>query len=176
VSGRDALGGSAYWAESLGFVGGQPPAVDLAAEKALQQLLAAAAREHLLHSAHDCSTGGLAVALAESAIGGPYQDGGFGATVDLALHADQAVPDDALLFGESGARAVVTVAPDREPELLALAGRSGVPAVAVGSVGNAGETFSVQRGRGLISRPINRLREIYFDAIPRRMAAVSGKR
>ena len=168
----DSLGGSAYWADVLGFVGGQPPIVDLAAEKALQQLLAEAARQHLVRSAHDCSTGGIAVALAEAAVGGPYQTTGIGATVDLAGYADQSVGDEALLFGESGARAVVSAAPEKETDLLALAGKFGVPATAVGSVGNERGELVVQRGRALISRPIDQLRSIYYEAIPRRMAEV----
>ena len=68
---RGELGGSAYWAEVRDFVGGAPPPVDLEAERRLQRLLVAAARQRLLRSAHDCSEGGLAVALAEAAIGGP---------------------------------------------------------------------------------------------------------
>jgi phosphoribosylformylglycinamidine (FGAM) synthase-like enzyme len=82
------------------------------------------------------------------------------------------VADDALLFGESGARAVVTVPPERMEDLLALAAKSGVPATAVGSVGNEGGQFVVERGKALISSPVNDLREIYFESIPRRMAAV----
>ncbi len=69
---RGELGGSAYWAEVRDFVGGQPAPVDLDAERRLQQLLVAAARRRLLRSAHDCSEGGLLVALAEAAIGGAY--------------------------------------------------------------------------------------------------------
>jgi phosphoribosylformylglycinamidine synthase len=92
--------------------------------------------------------------------------------VDLAAHAGQAISDEALLFGESGARAVVTVAPEKETELLALAHRLGVPAAAAGTVGNEGGEFIVKRGRALISRPVDQLRAIYFEAIPRRMAAV----
>ena len=72
---RGELGGSAYWAEVRDFVGGRPAAVDLEAERRLQQLLVAAARRRLLRSAHDCSEGGLAVALAEAAIGGRLRAG-----------------------------------------------------------------------------------------------------
>ena len=77
------LGGSAYWAVVADFVGGTPPAVDLAAEAALQRLLAGAARRGLLRSAHDYRAGGVAVAMAEAAIGGPYSPTGLGARVDL---------------------------------------------------------------------------------------------
>jgi phosphoribosylformylglycinamidine synthase II len=165
----DSLGGSAYWAEVLGFIGGQPPMVDLKAETALVQFLAAAAKRHLLRSAHDTSTGGLAVALAEAAARGPYQATGLGAMIELSRHAPESLSDEALLFGESGARAVVTVAAEKESELLSLARQSGVPASTVGVVGNESGLFAVQRGKGLISRPIDQLRAVYFEAIPRRM-------
>ena len=112
------------------------------------------------------------MALAEAAVGGPYQATGIGATVDLAGYADRSVGDEALLFGESGARAVVSAAPEKETDLLALAGKFGVPATAVGSVGNERGELVVQRGRALISRPIDQLRSIYYEAIPRRMAEV----
>jgi phosphoribosylformylglycinamidine synthase II len=69
------LAGSAYWAEVCDFLGGEPPGVDLEAELRLQQFLVAAAERRLLRSAHDCSEGGLAVALAEAVIGGPYEPG-----------------------------------------------------------------------------------------------------
>src|SRR4029078_9199392 len=82
-----ALGGSAYWSELHGFVGGHPARVDLAAERKLQLLLVAAARRGLLRSAHDCAEGGLAVALAEAAIGGPYAARTLGATLDLGDYA-----------------------------------------------------------------------------------------
>ncbi len=165
----DSLGGSAYWADVLDFVGGQPPRVDLEAERNLQLLLVRAAEQGLLRSAHDGSTGGLAVALAEAAFRGPYHDTGLGATVDLAGYAEESVSDDALLFGESGARAVVTVLPARENALLTLAKDAGVPAVAVGTVGNENGAFTVTRGTPLIERPIGALRAVYFEAIPRRM-------
>ncbi len=83
------LGGSAYWAFVLDFVGGEPPAVDLPAEAALQRLLIEAARRNLLRSAHDCSAGGLAVTLAEAAMGGPYATEWFGAEVTVGGSAAQ---------------------------------------------------------------------------------------
>ena len=77
---RDELGGSEYLKVMQRVVAGVPPEVDLHSEKALQQLLVAAAREGLLRSAHDCAEGGLAVTLAECAFG----TGGIGLKVDLA--------------------------------------------------------------------------------------------
>ena len=170
---KGSLGGSAYWAEVLGFVGGQPSTVDLQAELALQQLLNHAAREHLVRSAHDCSTGGLAVAMAEAAMRGPYAVSGVGMSVDLGLVPGASeTSDEELFFGEVGAQAVVSLDPALVEPLLALAGQYQVPAAAVGTVADVNEAVSIVRGRTGITLPVNQLREIYFGAIPRRMKDV----
>ena len=64
------FGGSAWAWAVHGHLGGRPPAVDLAAERALAAVLAAAAEDGLLAAAHDLSDGGLAVALAECCLRG----------------------------------------------------------------------------------------------------------
>jgi phosphoribosylformylglycinamidine synthase len=165
---RPELGASALWEATLGFVGGSPPRVDLEAERRLVDLLVAAAERGLFHSAHDCSQGGLAVALAEVAMGGPYQDAGFGMDVDLTTHhAPLTTPQ--LLFSESHGRAVITCAPEREAAVQALAKEMGVPAHRVGTVGAANGRFRVDLRDGVIDETVARLREVYFNAIPRRM-------
>jgi phosphoribosylformylglycinamidine synthase II len=161
------LGGSAYWAEVCDFVGGDPPAVDLDAELRLQRLLAAAVERRLLRSAHDCSEGGLAVALAEAVIGGPYVPGSLGAGLDLTGYAPD-VPLDGLLYGEDGARAVVSCSQASARPLIALADQHGVPVFRAGLVESAG-TLELQVGSQLFSWSTEALRRIYFDAIPRRM-------
>ena len=165
---RGELGGSAYWAEVLDFVGGTPAVVDLAAERALQRFLVGAARQRLLRSAHDCSDGGLGLALAEAAIGGPYVSTGTGAAIDLDGLAPGLSPE-ALLFGETGARAVLSVAPDRQGALEALAREHGVPLAALGRVGKPDSPFILKLGGDTLSWPIAELRSIYHNAIPRRM-------
>ena len=163
-----ALGGSAYWAELAGFVGGTPPRVDLGAERRLQTLLAEAAAEGVLRSAHDCSEGGLAVALAEAAIGGPYARHPLGAMLDLSLYAS-GLGNAELLFGEDGARAVVSASAADTGRLIELAVRHGVPVIDAGSVESAGGTLAVRTGRGTLEWDTKHLRRTYFDAIPRRM-------
>jgi phosphoribosylformylglycinamidine (FGAM) synthase-like enzyme len=165
---RGELGGSAYWAEVLDFVGGRPAPVDLDAERRLQQLLVAAARARLLRSAHDCSEGGLLVALAEAALGGTYAAGGHGATLDLAGYAPGVSPEG-LLYGEDGARAVVSTSPDALAALLALASQHGVPAHRAGRVGEAGATLELRAAARVFTWGIGALRQTYFTAIPRRM-------
>ena len=163
------LGGSAYWAELLDFVGGAPAPVDLDAERRLQLLLADAAERQLLRSAHDASEGGLLVALAEAAIGGPYAAHGFGASVDLTAYTE-GVPIHGLLFGEDGARVVASCAPGDAELLIALAAEGGVPAYLAGVVGNApGGSLAVNCGSTALAWDVAELRRIYYDAIPRRM-------
>ena len=162
------LGGSAYWAELAGFVGGEPPRVDLDAERRLQRLLEEAAREQLLRSAHDCSEGGLAVALAEAAIGGPYARHALGAAVDLTGYADGLEPA-ALLFGEDGARVVVSASPAAAGALAELGGRHGVPVFAAGMVGSANGALTINLGGRQLTWDTKHLRRTWFDAIPRRM-------
>ena len=165
---RGSLGGSAYWAEIHDFVGGQPPLVDLGAERALQDLLVAAAAEQLLDSAHDCADGGLLVAIAEAAIGGPYAAHGLGATVDLSGYAP-GVSLKGTLFGEDGARAVVTTASGAVDALLRLAERHGVPAFRAGRVGSPSGTLELRAGTALFHWSVKALRQTYYEAIPRRM-------
>jgi phosphoribosylformylglycinamidine synthase len=162
------LGGSAYWADVQGFIGGRPSPVDLDAERRLQQLLAAAARLQCLASAHDCSDGGLAVAIAESAMGGPYATQGYGATIDLTAHADQWTLER-VLFGENGGRVVATCRPEHEKPLFDLASDHGVAVTSVGVVGTPDAPLIIRHADSAITWDIPKLRSIYFDAIPRRM-------
>src|SRR5947208_1626057 len=118
---RAELGASAYWEVCYGFTGSQPPRVDLEAEKRLIDLLVGGAERGLFRSAHDCSHGGLGVALAEVAMGGPYQQTGFGMEIDVTSHAARLTPHE-VLFSESHGRAVVTCSPDRAAAVQALAG------------------------------------------------------
>jgi phosphoribosylformylglycinamidine synthase len=130
---RVTFGGSEYLKTVGGLVRGAPPALDLELEHALQQLLAAAAADGLLRSAHDSSDGGLAIALAECC----FDTGGIGARVDCPAPAARGEDGGRglALFGESASRAIVSVAPDFLDELLARARAVGVPADPIGETG-----------------------------------------
>ncbi len=158
------LGGSEYLKVVHGRVGGDAPAVDLDAEKALQEAMLELADARLLQSAHDCAEGGLAVCLAESAI----RDGERLLGVDVVLDDDlHAAP---LLFGEAQGRIVVSCAPARVDEVLALAQRRGVPAARIGTVGEQGGVFRVRTRRGVaIELAVADLDEVWRTAIPRAM-------
>jgi phosphoribosylformylglycinamidine synthase len=124
---REELGASEYLFVRFGLECGSPPSLDLEVERALCELLATASERGLLRSAHDVSEGGLAVALAECAIAG-----GIGCDVALA---QAGVRPDALLFGESAGRAIVSCEPGRAEELVALALAARVPVARIGRTG-----------------------------------------
>ena len=165
---RAELGGSAYWEVCADFVGGQPPRVNLEDEKRLVDLLVTGAERSLFRSAHDCSHGGLGVALAEVAMGGPYQELGFGLDVDLTAYSAPLTAHQ-VLFSESHGRAVITCSPERAAAIQALAGELGIPVLRAGTVGPVNGGFRVTLRDGQIEEPVARLRDVYFSAIPRRM-------
>ena len=165
---RAELGGSQLWEAVHGFVGGAPPRVDLAAGRRLVDYLVAAAERGLLHSAHDCSQGGLAVALAEVAMGGAYDETGFGLDIDFTAYCSPLTAHD-LLFSESHGRAVVTCSPARSVAVAALAQELGVPAWRVGSVGDQGGAVRVRLRETAMEHLVDQLRQVYFTALPRRM-------
>jgi len=104
---REETGASEYFA-MLGCVGNQVPKVDAERALALYRRLNAAMRKGLVRSCHDCSDGGLGVALAETAFAGE-----LGMRVDLRqVPAEGVLADDVLLFSETQSRFVVTVAPE----------------------------------------------------------------
>ncbi|MBA3658708.1 MAG: phosphoribosylformylglycinamidine synthase subunit PurL [Gemmatimonadales bacterium] len=172
---RGELGGSAYWAEIHDFVGGRPARIDLEAERRLQRLLVEAAGKRLLRSAHDCSEGGLAVAIAESAIGGPYAAAGHGVELDLTDHA-RGLALDGLLFGEDGARVVVSCAPADVDAFRKLCAAHSVPVARAGRVGAAWGNVELRVGAHLFTWPVKHLRKLYYEAIPRRMQHAAADR
>jgi phosphoribosylformylglycinamidine synthase II len=159
------LGGSEYLRVVHDLVAGDAPLLDLEAERALQRALLDAIRAGMIRSAHDCAEGGLAVALAESAIG----DGTRPLGIDVAL--DDDLPAQAVLFGEAQTRVVVSCAAATLDPLVSHFRDRGVPARGIGRVGEVGGAFSIRlSGGGAIEAPVAELSEIYFSAIPRRMA------
>jgi phosphoribosylformylglycinamidine (FGAM) synthase-like enzyme len=125
----EELGASLYLREAHGLKRGRPPELNLEREKKLHETIRAAIRLGEIRSAHDLAEGGLLVALAECAIGGAKC---LGATVTLDVPHQRL---DALLFGESQSRALVTTRPENAAALVALLGLRGVPARRIGTVG-----------------------------------------
>jgi phosphoribosylformylglycinamidine synthase len=141
---REELGASEYLAAIHGIEAGRPPRLDLERERAVEGACRALIAAGLARSAHDASEGGLAVALAEcglTAAGGP-----LGAEVELP--GGTAMRPDALLFGESASRILVTVRPGDVARAEALAREYGAPCAAVGRVD--GERLRVAAGPAVV--------------------------
>jgi phosphoribosylformylglycinamidine synthase len=165
---KSELGASALWEAACDWIGGTPPRVDLTAEARLVEFLVTAAARGLVRSAHDCSHGGLGVALAEIAMGGPYQEKGFGLDVDLTAYRPSLSAVE-LLFSESQARAVITCPREQATTVGTLAQELRVPAFRAGTVAKAGGALRIQLSDAVIEHPVGALRDVYFAAIPRRM-------
>jgi phosphoribosylformylglycinamidine synthase len=126
---REELGGSEYLRLIRGLKRGLPPRVDLQLERRIHETCLEAIGAGLLSSAHDCSEGGLAVALAESCVGGPGRPLG----AEAALGTD--MRPDALFFGETQGRILISFHGDDRENLERIAIARGVPLSVIGKVG-----------------------------------------
>lgn len=139
---HEELDGSAWAHVVHAHLGGRPPRVDLAAEERLAGTLVAATGAGLVHSAHDLSTGGLALALAEGVL---RHD--VGATVSLAaLRERDGVDDFTALFSESAGRVLVAVPPEHAEAFEALCAEQRQYVVRLGTTGSAGPESLVVEG------------------------------
>jgi phosphoribosylformylglycinamidine synthase len=184
------LGGSAYLQVIHGQKNGTPPRCDLETAKTLHTTLLGLIQSGLIKSAHDCSEGGLAVCLAESCISqlvAREMPRLIGATVDLSLVGressraqksdgeeksglDGVSPHriDALLFGETQSRVVITCNPLDAVKVVERAKLLGVPAVQIGKVG--GDKLAVKTAAGEFSAPLTELHDAWWHSIGRAMA------
>jgi phosphoribosylformylglycinamidine (FGAM) synthase-like enzyme len=186
-----SLGGSAYLQVVHGKKNGTPPHCDLEQACTLHTTLLGLIQSGLIKSAHDCSDGGLAVCLAECCISqlvARETPKLIGATVDLSTiggqgtsHADDATaPDsqstsavmpsrlDALLFGETQSRIVITCQPLDAVKVVERAKLMGVPAARIGTVG--GDKLTIKTIGGQTSAPVADLHDPWWNSIGRAMA------
>jgi phosphoribosylformylglycinamidine synthase len=161
----EELGGSEYVYVTADLVAGAPPKVDLEVERALQHAVLAMTRARLLRSAHDCSEGGLACALAESALG----DGE--APLGVSVQIDDDLRPVGVLFGEAQGRIVVSCDPERTGEVLQIAARYEVPARRIGAVTSAEEGFSITVRGASVHATAAAMADAYFDSLSRVMDA-----
>lgn len=150
------LGGSEHLYLAYGLEKGAVPLVDLDKEKALIELLLDLAENETLASCHDISEGGLAVALAESAIKGKI---GFKVNMEQPL-----CRWDGLLFSEAPGRAVVSVKPSKLDELIAKAEEQGVPCLTLGRV-EGSKLIYQGNGQELIGIALDQAVSTWGDAI-----------
>jgi len=156
---KEELGGSEYLKISHGLKKGKTPDIDLKLEKSVQKTTLEAIGKDLVQSAHDCSEGGLAVSLAESCISNPAKL--IGATVNLA---SERIRKDALLFGETQSRIIVSAKEKNVNKLLQIAKKNKTPVSVIGEVG--GNKLVINR---LINLSLNDLDKAWHNAIGSQM-------
>jgi phosphoribosylformylglycinamidine synthase len=157
---KEELGGSEYLKVCVGLQKGHPPGIDLAVERKVQEMCLEAITGDLLRSAHDVSDGGLAVCLAECAF---HSGKRLGCSIDLG----DRIRADALLFGESQSRIVVTAGPRRAGKVLALASKRKVKARVIGRTGGRDIVVRVRR-REVIRVPVGDAFKAWKESIPSR--------
>ena len=159
---RVGLAGSSYQQLVNGVLAGRPPRVDLALEQAVQSLLRQAIGQGLIASAHDSSDGGLAVAVAECCIAS-----GLGVALDLSSFRGSV---QRLLFGEGGARVVVSV---KQTSLEAwerlVLSTPACPVTPLGVVQQDARLLWRLADCDVLDQSVESLRRSHEDALPRRL-------
>ncbi|NJR19699.1 MAG: phosphoribosylformylglycinamidine synthase subunit PurL [Calothrix sp. CSU_2_0] len=165
------LGASEYLATIHNTVAGKPPIVDFDLERRVQKACRQGISQGLVNSAHDCAEGGLIVAIAESSIGSK-----LGAEITLNLPADLPADTsyrwDEVLFGEGGARILVSVSPEKQQTWEKfLAENLDCQWQKIGKVGNLdnGLRVSTNDNQTLIEVKIEEISNKFFHAIERRL-------
>jgi phosphoribosylformylglycinamidine synthase subunit PurL len=153
-----AFSSSEYAKTTKGIVAGSPPAIDLAAERRLIDALVNLAAERAILSAHDVSDGGLAVTIAESC----FASEGLAAEVDLGT---STAPLEAALFGERGARSVVSVAPASLARVRQIAAQYTVQATQIGRV-TRGDFRIRLNGVAVIQGQADSFRQAWGESLP----------
>jgi phosphoribosylformylglycinamidine synthase len=161
----EELGGSEYLKMISGRVAGRPPALDLNLERGVQAFVMKAIRSGWIRSAHDCSDGGLAVALFESCIG--HEEQLWGLDVNFG---SVKIRPDALLFGESQSRIVISFDAELATTIEKAAKADGVPFWFLGHVA-AHERFVLAP---YVDLSIAELRQLHLNALPAVMEEVTS--
>ncbi len=160
------LGGSRYLKVCHGLKLGPPPRVDLAYEIKIQNTVRDLIREGLVKSAHDCSEGGLAVALAECCFDPEKL---FGAEIDLKAGDTSAAT---ALFNESQSRIVISVAPENLQKTMSILQERQIPFQQLGRVG--GNQLRIRLGSEEFSWPVGDLYDDWWNAIRRAVESDSA--
>jgi len=163
---RREFSSSEYSKTIAGIVAGEPPSIELGAEKWLIDCLVALAAAATIESAHDLSDGGAAVALAEScftSVGAGLAPPALGATVTI----PESASAEYALFGESGARAIVSVSPTKLAALRATARQYGVGAHEIGKVTRDNSLRIEYKGHTVVQSDVPALYDVWANSLQR---------
>ena len=160
---QDEIGGSEFLKVIHNLKSGNPPQINLKKEKAIQNTCLEFIQKKLINSAHDCSEGGLAVALAECCI--LDHSDKRGAKIFIS---SSNLRSDVLLFGETQSRILISCSLSNFPLIREIAEENKVPLLKIGEVG--GDKLIISReNRELINLNVNELEKIWKMAIRRRV-------
>jgi len=160
---REELGGTEYLRIIHGIERGAPPMLDFEMEIAVQQTCLEAISKGIVKSAHDCSEGGFTLALAECCISG---EEGTGADVTL----DHDIRRDALLFGETQSRIILSVNAEDFSQLRGIAARNGAPLQLLGEVGGERMRINIRGGSFVIDLGVKEMRDKWANSLDNFMA------
>ncbi len=152
---KNEIGASEYLSQIHGQIRGEIPSLDLNYEKKLHNTVLEMIKTGLVKSAHDCTEGGLAVALAECCIGN--REKMIGARIEYMV---DGIRTDALLFGESASRIIVSVPAGNSAKITGIAGQYGIACGLIGTTG--GDSLVINN---YIAQPLAVLAEVYFESL-----------
>ncbi len=159
---KEELGASEYLHTIYDVTKGDVPELDLDAEKKMQDAPLAAIRNGLINSAHDCSEGGLATAIAECCISN--EENKIGATIKL----DDSIRTDALLFGETLSRVVISCSASDAGKIAEHFKSAGVACTQIGTVGGTSLTIN-----DTINLPVAQMTTAFYDSMAEKIEKVS---
>ena len=165
---RDDLAASEYAQTILGLsteelvANGEMPRVDLEQEKLVQQTLLQLIDKCLIRSAHDCSDGGFAIAVAECCFSSLGRKA-LGARIELT---DSRLSDESLLFGETPSRILISFSPDKLSQVQEACGECHFEVL--GNVG--GDDVKIElNGKTIVSWPVSELEELWNNSLGNRL-------
>ncbi len=160
------LGGSEYYNFIHQIEGGMAPQTDPVRERNVLQCILELIDQRLVTAAHDCSKGGLAIALAKMCI-----KGNLGAQIDLKAVKAPSLRLDELLFAESHSRFIVSLKEEQLPLIKTIAQKHSVPLYVLGKVTKK-PFLEISHKTGQIKCEVNKMRKMWIETIPKIMGAL----
>jgi phosphoribosylformylglycinamidine synthase len=161
------FGSSEYAKEILGKLWGFPPSLELEKEAALQNCLIELVHQGLIHSAHHCSDGGLAVAVAEAGFSGDF-------AAELKLESG-GLPPEYVLFGEDASRVVLSCDLEKLERIQQIAVKWGVAADPIGQT-TSGQFDIYVDGKRVVSAPVSELKTAWETALEKALHTEAEER
>ncbi|HTB91449.1 MAG TPA: phosphoribosylformylglycinamidine synthase subunit PurL [Candidatus Sulfotelmatobacter sp.] len=186
---RREFSSSEYSKTIAGIVAGDPPSIELGAEKWLIDCLVALAAAGTIESAHDLSDGGAAVTIAESLFAAlnnqpqnchpersPRSEGPAFSSLGATITLPESASAEYALFGESGARAIVSVSPAKLAALRATARQYGVGAHEIGKVTRDNSLRIEYKGHTVVQSDVPALLDVWANSLERTITDMESTR